>query len=682
MRRTLFLLVWLGGFAGILAWSSPEKREDGKGDDGFWEELERAIPKAFSAYDRRNDPSVEMTGPREISHSAYGEWTFTFTAGAHGLSPGAALAIATRHVAGWGATQNFDPSGPNYVTVEAPPSVTVRLNAENQRAILNSFFYEYFAWQHFTTVEIVKGKVQPGGSIRLVFGDRSVGSPGYRVPAVARKHAVFLPLVRRGGGEQYLPIPARLSVAILPSETTHFSVVVPSDAVVGRPLQVLVRAEDDQGNVAASFRGRVRLVAEGGPASLPESIEITPQEEGIYRLQDVRFLSPGICRIQVIAERNRNLSGRSNPSRSLETEAEFRVFWGDFHAHSILSDGTGTTTQAYHYARDVAGLDFFGLSDHGYQMDETRWKINETVTTRFHDPPRFATFYGYEWSGMTDVGGDHNVMYARPGMPVYRSNSYYEPKNPFIYSGPELDAPHIVQLYKRFALLAAQTNARILAFPSIRGRIANPQWNDERFSPVVEVVSEAGWYERLALEFLRRGNRLGFVGSSDDHYGRPGYGMADKPDLGYSDASGTERSRRRRFAHPWGKTVLGSPLMAVLATENDREPIFDAIFNRRTYATTGARILLDFRAGRHRMGEEFSASDPPHFTVEVRGTAPLHRIRLKKDGEVVFEEQFSREALDAEVSWIDSKDYKGHFYYAVIDQIDGQRAVSSPIWVD
>ena len=140
-------------------------------------------------------------------------------------------------------------------------------------------------------------------------------------------------------------------------------------------------------------------------------------------------------------------------------------------------------------------------------MPGLAWERNEEITTKFHYSPNFSTFYGNEWSGMSDVGGDHNVIYGDPGLPIYRSNSYYEPKNPFLYSGSDLDAPHIIQLYKRLERLAEERGTRSLAFPSIRGRRANPQWNDVRFSPILEVISEAGWFEDLALDFLRRGHR-------------------------------------------------------------------------------------------------------------------------------------------------------------------------------
>jgi hypothetical protein len=37
----------------------------------------------------------------------------------------------------------------------------------------------------------------------------------------------------------------------------------------------------------------------------------------------------------------------------------YNVYFGQFHSHTSVSDGKGTPSEAYQYARDTAGLDFF-----------------------------------------------------------------------------------------------------------------------------------------------------------------------------------------------------------------------------------------------------------------------------------------------------------------------------------
>ena len=644
----------------------------------LWPEYEEIFARAFAGYDSARDVTVQMVGPREVEHSTYGHWRFVFKAGSEGLSTGGAVAVAFRHVSGWGTAQSFDPGAANYVTVSTTSQIKLSLQTPDNFAIFNRHFYEYFPWQHITSAVITEGELQPGETITLVFGDRSQGSPGFRAPAVARPRAPLLPMFKTDA--QFQPIPARLSVATLPSRAVALSVIIPSSIGEEESFRMIVRAQDSQGNLAAGYRGSIALESPD-VSNLPETYTFQPADGGLRVFWSLQPSAGGPLRVSV-RDTEAGLEAVSNPAVGARPGGRLQVLWGDFHAHSVVSDGTDSPSQLYRYARDVAGLDFFALTDHAYQMPGLAWKRNEEITTQFHDSPRFSTFYGNEWSGMNDVGGDHNVIYSEPGLPIYRSNSYYEPKNPFLYSGSELDAPHIIQLYKRLDRLTAERGVRALAFPSIRGRRANPQWNDLRFSPILEVISEAGWFEDLALDFLRRGHRVGFVGSGDDHYGRPGYGIADRPDVGYEDPGSVQARLRNRMSYPWGKAVPGSPLMAVMAERNDRASIFDAIFARRCYATTGARILLEFSADGHGMGEEFAGTGEPLFEVKVHAEQAIRSIQLKKDGRAIHTWTPQSGTLDTSASYREEADDRGHFYYVIVNQEDGQRAISSPIWVD
>ena len=219
-----------------------------------------------------------------------------------------------------------------------------------------------------------------------------------------------------------------------------------------------------------------------------------------------------------------------------------------------------------------------------------------------------------------------------------------------------------MQLYKRLHLLARQKNVHVLVIPHWRGRIANPLWNDQEFSPVIELASEAGWNEDWALQFLRRGYHLGFIGSSDDHYGRPGYGMADDTEAGYGDRLSFPFGRDR-FNNPWGNDTQGSPVVAVISRENDRESIFEAISKRHCYVTSGPRIILDFRSDSHLMGDEFSSEEPPHFEASAETISPITALILKKDGQPIDIINPGEGSMAARLSYTERKDFKGHFYY-------------------
>lgn len=48
---------------------------------------------------------------------------------------------------------------------------------------------------------------------------------------------------------------------------------------------------------------------------------------------------------------------------------DYELYFGQLHAHTNLSDGTGTVAQAFDHASKVANLDFLALTDHSNSFD-------------------------------------------------------------------------------------------------------------------------------------------------------------------------------------------------------------------------------------------------------------------------------------------------------------------------
>ena len=90
-------------------------------------------------------------------------------------------------------------------------------------------------------------------------------------------------------------------------------------------------------------------------------------------------------------------------------------------------------------------------------------------------------------------------------------------------------------------------------------------------------------------------------------------------------------------SHPghMGVRNLRGGLTAVLAPELTRGAIWNALAQRRCYATTGERIVLDLRADSASMGDTLETVRLPGFVVTVAGTAPLETIDFFRGTEIV-----------------------------------------------
>jgi hypothetical protein len=59
--------------------------------------------------------------------------------------------------------------------------------------------------------------------------------------------------------------------------------------------------------------------------------------------------------------------------------------------------------------------------------------------------------------------------------------------------------------------------------------------------------------------------------------------------------------------------------------------VFDAIRSPRCFAITGHRIVVQFKADDHWMGEEYKSANAPHLSVKVLGAAPLLSVTIVKN---------------------------------------------------
>jgi hypothetical protein len=117
--------------------------------------------------------------------------------------------------------------------------------------------------------------------------------------------------------------------------------------------------------------------------------------------------------------------------------------------------------------------------------------------------------------------------------------------------------------------------------------------------------------------YLRNGFELGFVAASDDHMAKPGLAPAPISSV----------------AQPGG-------LAAVFAPEATTDAIFDALRTLRSYATSGQRILLDATLNGHAMGTRQPAADRREIRFSVAGTAPIDRIDVVRNGEVIHSRSY------------------------------------------
>ena len=385
------------------------------------------------------------------------------------------------------------------------------------------------------------------------------------------------------------------------------------------------------------------------------------------------MLAPGVYRAVACREGTGEVVARSNPLEIVKEGAgQDRVYWGEIHGHTEMSDGGGDYGELYRHAREEGCLEFAAATDHAEYVSDNEWQWMQDVTNGWNEPGRFVTLVGHEWEGQQR---DRCVYTSRSRLELVRGN--YPPKNRLdalwgLHRGDEgvVGGVHALLAHGVHESHWELYDPAVECFLEIYS-----MWgaSDFRESPLVpdwinDWIAEGTIKPGMtANELLRKGARLGFTGGGDCHQGRCGFSSEDPDGQGI-----TPHGSSAPILYRCGMTAAAMPGL-------DRESLVQAIRNRRTYATTGARILLHFTVADLPMGSIGTARE-----VECRATVhavqPVRRVEIVKDGEVVWAEGPGE--VDLAIRWRDPERPRGeHYYYLHVVQVDGHRAWSSPVWI-
>ena len=596
----------------------------------------------------------------------YGEFLLRYTAGAAGLATGGGLRIATQHDFDWDMwggvrLQEQFPSQANFVTYRTSTGAALRWRAVN-------LSHQYFPWQRMNEFILEGAPLQGGDTIEIVFGDRSSGSPGVEIQPMDESSFEQRVFVDALGDGDFLPIPDNPSLTFVGGKARDLIVTAPTDWEVGERRWVNVWLDDGLGNPATGYRATVALAVDAEGVKLPQPKSFGEADRGAHRFEGVTFGRPG--RYRILARDSDGREGRSNPILVHERSPAQRILWGDLHTHTRYSDGRGTPAEMFEFGLRYSALDFCAISDHAFITTDEMWEGIKATTKQYHRPGEYVTFLGYEWSGPREVGGDHNVYTTADDMPLVRSFLHYNYGNLRLYHGQERQAGHVEDLFRSLAGNFRDEN--LLTIPHFGGRPGNPEWHNEQLQRGIEVFSDHRRSEDWVASFLERGHRVGVVASTDNHSGNAGYGIRRK---------NVTRGQEGRLFSRFSPAERGTALLAVLAEDVTRESVFQGIYHRRTYATTGERIAVRFQVAGAPMGSELRADGPVTMSAEVTGTAPIHRVRVAKDGRLLYAVEPGSDHTSFEFVDPDGAP-DGSYYYLDIVQADGEKAISSPVWVN
>ena len=345
----------------------------------------------------------------------------------------------------------------------------------------------------------------------------------------------------------------------------------------------------------------------------------------------------------------------------------YKLYFGQLHSHTDISDGAGSVEDAFEHASNVPGLDFLAVTDHsnsfgagnsktgevafdqidlGKDMSSLsgEWASGHAAAEEITEEGTFVGIYGFEmtWSG----GFGHINTFNTPGYESRNSDEF--PNNPTGH----------VNYYNK--LVEVEESLSQFNHPGTTfGDFADFGYYSQAYD------------ERINL--IEVGNGEGAIGQSGYF---PSYEYYTRAlDKGWHVAPTNNQDNHKGN---WGDSNTARSV--VLASELTEEAIYDAIANHRVYATEDNDLSILYSLNDNVMGSIIGEQDAIEIEAQISDPTDSADMTVEVivNGGLVIGSKTLSGGKGTVTFNFDSNDYS--YYYLRVTQADKNIAVTAPVW--
>lgn len=326
-----------------------------------------------------------------------------------------------------------------------------------------------------------------------------------------------------------------------------------------------------------------------------------------------------------------------------DKKSEYQIFFGNMHCHTAFSDGSATPEYAYTYARDIAKLDFLGITEHSNCLDvafdcnkSRKFRDLKAKAEEMTEPGRFVALYGSETTWYNQFG--HMNIYCAD----FYLNSYeFKFDDCLTYYAKLKEYPYIISQWNHPWSCG---NRHLDCFQPYDPELDKISYTVELNDIEMTEDKVLTWY----IMALDAGWHVAPVGNQDNH----------KEDWG------TENGIRT----------------GVIAKKLTAGHIYDAMKHGRVYFTGAPGIRVIYRLNGALQGSYTHDRDGLQLSVAASDDDGHNFTRIDVYGEhgrIAFQDTLSHCIIDYHTQLP-----KGERYYFVkLVRDDNKYAITAPIWV-
>ncbi|MEG0037032.1 MAG: DUF3604 domain-containing protein [Victivallaceae bacterium] len=491
---------------------------------------------------------------------------------------------------------------------------------------------------------------------------------------VQRRKPFYLYVDVTGKGHYEEPEP--FSLDIKGNLLKTIKIFTPSFVSRNKRFDITVRFEDEFDNLTgfAPEDTLIQLSYENLRDSL--SWRLFVPETGFVILPNLYFNEEGVYKIR-LENLNSGDCFVSPPIKCFQDNNQILV-WGLLHGESTRIDASENIEACLRHFRDEKSYNFFASSpfESEEEFSQDLWKLISQNIADFNEEDRFATILGFQYVGHPGVEGIRQILFSKDNksLPKQKDSKTYSLAKLYKTISPkELISIPCMTASESYGFDFVDFNPDFERVVEIYNCWGSSENTESEGNPYPIKGKENGAKRGTILDALKQNKRFGFVAGGYDDRGI------------YSSFYDNEQIQY----HP-GFT-------AVLCNKYSRDAIFEALYNRHCYATTGPRIILGFKIADIPMGSEINISAKPglmfnrHISGYVAGTDMIKKVEIIRNGEVLhtfypksdhFDYEYDDMVSLSDVTLESGEDKPPFVFYYLRMFQENAMAWSSPIWID
>ena len=347
--------------------------------------------------------NIDKTIPSNIKAGSFQTIILNYIVGSFGIDEGGSLRICFKSASDMGKLQFEDASKDNYFSVITPEGSKFK----------NSIIAGIRPWRYVINIKILERPLYKNEIVTIILGDVNYGSNGWRMQTNSEKNYKIIFQVDPLSTGKFINHKEKLYWSIKSCIGVKLILQIQSSIIYNYTdkfsLQLICL--DKWGNPSNFDLDKYEFKLIDIDNSTVKTIYPKSIKKRVKRIIFFfKIIDPG--KYEIIFEEKKLGHAISNPfivRKNLNYLNQH--YWADLHGQtSETSGGSGNFYDYFEFAKKYAYLDVVSHQGNDFQLDDISWKKLKIITKKYNTNHEFITLLGYEWSGTTELGGDHNIF--------------------------------------------------------------------------------------------------------------------------------------------------------------------------------------------------------------------------------------------------------------------------------